>query len=1078
MSKLVSVVVFVYKSVDNILMGFILFNKGVSLMVFDRNNPERAKNKKVWLSGFLEFNKDMPIFVSILVNVLLILEYVGDLKVVTNFENYSSLSNNYRVNSIINKRHYSTSWSNNNTSGSQIKKPLGFLPKWTTNVYFYPHEITEEILLERIGINLKAGITYGFLIKIKVDDYSFRMGDKHFTFTYTSELDFRDRFADLYSHVEGIKERYEELYNETNNGNYTSWIEYIQIMYITLRPFPDLQIKNINKLPLNKGMLNIRETKRNFNNSTLPLSTNIYYYGTKLNKTINNLGIIEAVWVEGSNFIDLVKDKSYLVNKTVNGSTEVDFYLYTNSRGNKRIIVVKIIDEKNQIKEVLSLTGSPLTLAYDEIIIKDIEFKRRIGKTSFYIKAEEVIKYEVEQNLPVIKPPKVGFKSVSNSKIGSFDVETFFHEDKNQSYVYALGFKAYNEIPQLFYLKENETSDHLIITCINKMLKPKYHGYIFYVHYLGGYDAVFLLGSLTNYNEENNNYYTLKPVLRDNRVIKLSISIKTKSGTIKISLVDSFNLLGYSLDSLCKTFDTEVVKGRFPYNFVRSSTLNYIGDTPGKHYYQDITDQEYELINKSDWNLKEETLLYLKKDLISLLEVMVRFNKYIYQKYDQQVTDALTISRLALNIYLTNYLGESKIPLINHPQIFNFIKLGYYGGITEVYRPYCEGGNYYDVNSQYPFVSKNPLPGNKCVYIEDFTGLGLDLNKLFGFFYCKITTNNGYLGLLPLHTKGSLILPNGEFVGVWFSEELKFAAENGYQITVIKGYQFNRIENVFNKYVDELFQNRSKSFGIEKAVTKMLLNAPFGRFGMSILKPISEFVNREKLELTVATHEVKSWVQLNEDYFLITYVPQISKTVCEASGFDYIKVLNSQKKDMEKNRKFQDVSISTAAAITSYARIFMNKVKIWILDNKGLIYYMDTDSIVTNISLPNELVGDRLGQFKKEYQIEKGYFISAKTYYLKTIDGEEIKRAKGVTPNSLSSRDYGDMYWYNKDVLAEKWYADKDYTEGYVNIIRKNAILNHDAYKKRKKSYDSKGYWIDTKPLVFRVENNKNLQKE
>ncbi len=439
------------------------------------------------------------------------------------------------------------------------------------------------------------------------------------------------------------------------------------------------------------------------------------------------------------------------------------------------------------------------------------------------------------------------------------------------------------------------------------------------------------------------------------------------------------------------------------------------------------------------------------------MEVMDKFNKYIFKTYDIQVTDSLTISRLSLNIYLSHYLGESKIPLINKPDIYNFVKLGYYGGITEVYKPFCEKGNYYDVNSEYPYVSKGTLPGNECKYIEDFTGLGLDLDKLFGFFYCKIKTNNAYLGLLPLHINGSLILPNGEFYGVWFSEELKFAKENGYDITVLKGYNFNRIDNVFNKYVDELYEIRSKSFGVQKAVTKMLLNAPFGRFGMSIFKPITEFVNREKLDFILSTHEVKSLVEINQDNFLLTYNPEISKTVCVKSGLNYIKVLNINKKDIENNSKFKDVSITTSAAITSYARIYMNKVKVWILSNKGL--------------------GDLIGLFKLEYKIEKGYFISAKTYCIKTVEGVVIKKAKGVYSSSLNLKDYVDMYLNKQDVLAEKNYSIINYNKGSVNIDTKETILHHDAYTKREKVYNSNGKWIDTKPLVYKVDSNNNLYK-
>lgn len=118
------------------------------------------------------------------------------------------------------------------------------------------------------------------------------------------------------------------------------------------------------------------------------------------------------------------------------------------------------------------------------------------------------------------------------------------------------------------------------------------------------------------------------------------------------------------------------------------------------------------------------------------------------------------------------------------------------------------------------------------------------------------------------------------------------------------------------------------STGVEKAVTKMLLNAPFGRFGMSIFKPKTEFVNREQLDFILSTREVKSLVEINKNRFLLTYLPDISKTICEKFGLDYIKVLNTNKKDIENNSKFKDVSITTSAAITSYARIYMNRVKI------------------------------------------------------------------------------------------------------------------------------------------------------
>lgn len=41
---------------------------------------------------------------------------------------------------------------------------------------------------------------------------------------------------------------------------------------------------------------------------------------------------------------------------------------------------------------------------------------------------------------------------------------------------------------------------------------------------------------------------------------------------------------------------------------------------------------------------------YLKKDFISLYQVLTIFHKYVFIYYSIQITDSLTISKLALNI--------------------------------------------------------------------------------------------------------------------------------------------------------------------------------------------------------------------------------------------------------------------------------------------------------------------------------------------------------------------------------------------------------------------------------------------
>jgi hypothetical protein len=77
-------------------------------------------------------------------------------------------------------------------------------------------------------------------------------------------------------------------------------------------------------------------------------------------------------------------------------------------------------------------------------------------------------------------------------------------------------------------------------------------------------------------------------------MLKLSVSIKiSKSRHLKINFIDSSNIIEGSLESLSKSFETYLEKLNFPYDFVTKETLNYVGLTPDKKYYENISEEEY-----------------------------------------------------------------------------------------------------------------------------------------------------------------------------------------------------------------------------------------------------------------------------------------------------------------------------------------------------------------------------------------------------------------------------------------------------------------------------------------------------
>lgn len=794
------------------------------------------------------------------------------------------------------------------------------------------------------------------------------------------------------------------------------------------------------------------------------------------------------------------------IRKLINASTSFVKVFISN---NKKYIIISILAYDKYYRIVFSFnTGKLIFIAtdifkefYDNLLAsKNKIWIRTIGNNSLLLNNNNNKIAAFIQNISLkkisyvdqIKYIQLNKKKASsqviltrNPNFGVFDIETFIDMDSSgnsYSRVFALGFVCNMSNVSMYYLTDYfnntaEASNKLVLKCLDEMLIPEYNNFIFYVHNLGRFDIIFLQKILLDYNIVEEKYY-LKPLYRDSKIIRLIVSVYKNKKQIKISFVDSLNLLNNSLETLCIDFNVNTSKGIFPYSFVNKDNLNYIGNTPTINYYpKNINSELYYSNITTNWSLRDETLKYLEKDLLSLLEILYKFQEHLWIDHNIEMTESLTISSLARTKFLKYYLKDSVIPLINQNNIFQFIYASYYGGITEVYKPYGYNLNYLDVNSLYPFAAKNPMPGNNCFWIESYDSEGLDLDKLFGVFYCEVITNNLYLGLLPVKTKSGTIFPNGKFAGIWNTIDLKFAKEKGYKIKVIKGYQFNIIKNSpFINYVDDLSLLKDTLTGSQRQVVKSLLNNLLGRFALNYIKPITKIVKKVELDYILTTKVIKTFKEINENNYIITYYPIVNKEICDSHNLDYYKViLNERKKNISENVDiFLDTSIVISSFVTSYARIFMHEIKFTILQNNGNIYYSDTDSIVTNLSLdklkqilPKE-IGNKLGQLKLEYQVREAYFISNKTYTLLLEDGKTIKRAKGVSSNSLEFADYVYMYKESKFTVADKTSSYIDYNRGSVTIMTKKVFIDWNSYKKREKIYNPKtNLWTDTRPLYI-----------
>ena len=314
-------------------------------------------------------------------------------------------------------------------------------------------------------------------------------------------------------------------------------------------------------------------------------------------------------------------------------------------------------------------------------------------------------------------------------------------------------------------------------------------------------------------------------------------------------------------------------------------------------------------------------------------------------------------------------------------------------------------------------------------------------------------------------------LPVGKWSWWYFSEELKFARDNGYKISVIRGYSFNRSKSIFDKYISDIYKIKSAAINpVQKSMAKSLLNKLLGRVGIKLDKAVSDIVSTDTFNKLATMKKINSYKELDNDKVLVTFIDKLDNDIINSHNLDIVKLSNIHR-DREST-SIDNTSVVISAAVTAYARIHMSKLKLDIISKKGNIYYTDTDSIVCDIQLNNDLVDPNLiGKLKLEHTINKGIFISGKTYCLIDNNDKTIKRAKGVKSNSLVYSDYEKLL-KNEDVnTAIRITSHIDWSLGHVVIGEKLVTLKADSYKKRDKVYHN-DKWIDTKPMVLQSNLN------
>lgn len=442
---------------------------------------------------------------------------------------------------------------------------------------------------------------------------------------------------------------------------------------------------------------------------------------------------------------------------------------------------------------------------------------------------------------------------------------------------------------------------------------------------------------------------------------------------------------------------------------------------------------------------------YVSQDAWICLNVMTRARDYI-ASLGGRIGATSGSSALSVWEYMTE--GEYMTGPIDTP----WLRRGYYGGRTEIFRPYTECPairhpetgevkcvdkqgitNYvpdiesarlmegkgeldicreqnirgYDINSMYPFCMLNEFPE----YLMDDP----HFNKAKGM--AEVTINlpaSIFTAPLPFRTpKDELWYPVGIFRGVWTYDEIRTAESMGAKIVKVhRAMGCNVMVRPFNQFVETLYQKRLQCKDeSERLFLKVLMNALYGKIA-----------SRNQVTRTVSRYNL---------------MKNNSKRLDEVKWITYHRGLLDYFTPQQPY-----VNVCWGAMITAYARLLLLKYMRQVPPEK--LIYCDTDSVYcVDFEMANSKA---LGRMKLEKTASIMKCVQPKAY---RIDG--FYRAKGV-PRPKTD-DHGNIV-----VDYARQYVEEGFTEFQAPLRFRQSINSRQGKanqwitksKSRKTNYQAK----------------------
>lgn len=709
--------------------------------------------------------------------------------------------------------------------------------------------------------------------------------------------------------------------------------------------------------------------------------------------------VMETIILTGSEY----KHKPYTMN--VNNYTSLNLIRDLDNKGLFKFN--QIVESNWQFRDVddIDLDSEVKTekIEFKGMLTYKYQYKKRYG---FDIPDEQIEKSRknIDYNLDAqLDQMDESAAYENNTIICSFDFEADTSQTPHEPYMVCCIINWYRKT----FINDYNLDGTIKKSCAQKFNdflfelseeKNKKIKYVFYAHNLK-YDLSLLLKYIKPYSiiKKNGQIYNMK--------LFKNVELRDSYKVLPYKLEELPNLIRYDGWETCQ-------KEIFPYNYYTIENISKeIGVTKeaAKHIINQKDREKFISENESTFNMIEYAEFYCIRDCEVLLSALKKTFEYIEESTGINLFSKLTISSIAFDHLIERGCFDGCFKLGGSAKAF--IEKCINGGTVAIHNNKVlkvsnEKGTDLDANSLYPsaMYEISLLKGKPKKIPENKTKEWLD-NKDGYFVHIKITKVGKEWGISNIFSteKGIKVFHNNPcemYVSHIALNDLIKYQEIEYEI--IRGYYFdegvnNKIKEVISNLYDTRLKLKKTAPGLAN-IYKLIMNSAYGK---SIMK--SEEYTYNCVDSLKYSGNLISYTKYNKFY------------------------LTKTKKSFRDNYTLPQFGVM----VLDQSKSIMNRVKNLIYEAGDIVEYGDTDSLQIKESTVEkikdqfkeingyELLGDRLGQFKVDFEISGCHNISSlrriylqKKTYIHELEAFDIKtndrlikyhvRTKGLSKSAFN----------------------------------------------------------------------------